>query len=220
MKIYTDFDYAEVVEKINGLEGKAKDCFVKKGNNIELNYEVFYMMAVIDKSIKLFDSALFALEKKNITVLAILTRVQMDCVFRAYALSLVDNRNLFAKQILIDKKQINFFQSMEGKTLTDKYLAHKVEEWLKLPIYDLYKKVCGFVHFSDYNFYSMISSLEQGKITMLSMSRENPLEKESEFERLSLELANQFLFFGDILINCILDSWVDQCQNAIENQKK
>lgn len=217
MKIPANYDYEEVIERINNLDKAAKECYIQKGNSVELTYEVLYVMALVDKSIKLIDTFLYALEKKNITILAILTRVQMDCVFRTYALLLVENRASFAKEVLIEKKQINRLNSADGEKMRDAYLAKKVEEWLKLPVCDLYNKVCGFVHFSDKSFYSMISLHEQYKFEMLSLSRENPPEQGEMFDRLSLELANQFLFFGDILINSLLDSWVNQCLNINES---
>ena len=44
------------------------------------------------------------------------------------------------------------------KNFTDRYLAEKVGDWLKLPVYELYKKVCGFVHFSDSSFHTMVDT--------------------------------------------------------------
>ncbi len=210
MKYKLDYEYDEVRERISNLEKNAKEVMLQKGSSIELTCEVLYFMSIVDKSIKLIDSVLYALEKNNVTVLAILTRVQMDCVARAYALSLVDNPDDLAREILINQKQMNKIHGKDNKPFTDKYLNEKVGEWLNLPVYDLYQKVCGFVHFSNTNFHTMIDSFDQRGFSMLSFSKKNPPEQEAEFRRLSLELANQFLFFGSILLNGLFDSWVKQ----------
>lgn len=216
MQVGTNYSSEEISKKLDELVTTARQIILQKGTKIELTYPVLYFMSIIDKSIKLIDSSLFALEQKNITVLAILTRVQMDCVFRAYALTLVSDDDDFAKEIIGNNKQINHLKSSTGENMTDQYLANKVGDWLNLPVYDLYKKVCGFVHFSDSNLHTMISSIEADGFSMLSFTKENPPGKDEDFRRLSLELANQFLFFGDILVNSLFDSWVKQCVNVSE----
>lgn len=42
------------------------------------------------------------------------------------------------------------------------------------------------------------------------ISRENRKDDKQEFERLSLELANQFFFFGSLLIEELFASWLEQ----------
>ena len=66
------------------------------------------------------------------------------------------------------------------KNFTDRYLAEKVGDWLKLPVYELYKKVCGFVHFSDSSFHTMVDTYNKDGFSMLSLSRKNPPEKAEE----------------------------------------
>lgn len=216
MKIGTTYDSEEIRKRLDELIISARQSIIQKGNKIELSFPVLYFMSIIDKSFKLIDNAVYALENNNITVLAILTRVQMDCVFRAYALNLVSSDVEFAKAIICDGKQINKFKSTDGEKLTDSYLAKKVGDLLNLPVYDLYQKVCGFVHFSELNFHTMVSSIDSDCFSMLSLTKENPPDKKQEFSRLSLELANQFLFFGDVLVNDLFDSWVKQCVVADE----
>ena len=211
MKYKMNFSYDEVIKQIDTLDKRAKKIMHQKGNTVKLTYEVLYVMSVIDKSVKLIDGVLDAIDKRNITVLAVLTRVQMDCVSKVYALTLVENPNALAEDVLFEKKQMNQIVGKENKRFTDRYLAEKVGDWLKLPVYELYRKVCGFVHFSDMSFHTMVDTYNQDGFSMLSLSRNNPPEKAEEFERLTLELANQFLFFGNVLIDELFDSWVKQC---------
>lgn len=175
----------------------------------DLYMEDLFFMSVIDKSIKLLDSFLFALNKRNITVLATLTRVQIDCVIRAFATTMVKDSGDFSKSIIIDNKRINTFRDINNKNLNDKHLCEVLGTYLNLPVYDLYKKVCGFVHFSSDSFHNIAKMQDKCDITMF-ISRNNEDEDEKEFERLSIELANQFYFFGSILIEDIFASWLEQ----------
>lgn len=100
-------------------------------------------------------------------------------------------------------------QDINNKVLTDKYLCEKLGSYLDLPVYDLYEKVCGFVHFSSSSFHNIVKRHEKYDMTMF-ISRNNREEDEKEFKRLSIELANQFLFFGSVLIEDIFVSWIEQ----------
>lgn len=175
----------------------------------DLYMEDLFFMSIIDKSIKLIDSFLFALDKRNITVLATLTRVQMDCAMRTFATTMVSDSGDFCKAILIDNVRINTLTDNSNHKLADRYICEALGTYLNLPVYDLYKKVCGFVHFSSDSFHSIVKAKEEYSLTMF-ISRNNRDEDKQEFERLSLELANQFFFFGSVLIEDIFVSWLDQ----------
>lgn len=196
----------ELKDKINNLDKIANSYLIKIE---DLYMEDLFFMSVIDKSIKLIEAFLFALSKRNLTVLATLTRVQMDCVMRAFSITMVEDSNEFCKAILINNIKINKFKDRNNNTLTDKFLCEALERYLELPIYDLYKKVCGFVHFSSSSFYNIVKTHEKYEIAMF-ISRNNRDEDSQEFERLSIELANQFFFFGSVLIEDIFASWLKQ----------
>lgn len=196
----------ELRDKINNLD-KMANVFLLKIK--DLYFEDLFFMSVIDKSIKLIDSFLFALDKRNLTVLATLTRLQMDCSMRAFATTLVSDSEDFCKKILIENRRINKLKDKNNYKLTDKHLCEKLGIYLDLPIYDLYEKVCGFVHFSSDSFHSIVKAKEKNNI-MMFISRNNIDEDKQEFERLSLELANHFLFFGLVLIEDIFPSWLEQ----------
>ena len=178
-----------LLEDIKSLRHRANKEILQKGNEAPITLELLYFMAAVDKSIKLIDSFVYAMEKRNITVLAILTRVQMDCVFRTYALQLVDDRNKFCEEIFGEQIQLNQLKDKNGNKMSDSYLANEVGKWKHLPVYDLYKKVCGFVHFSDYNLHTMIHSIEDNSFRMTSFTENNPEENKETFDRLSIELG-------------------------------
>lgn len=196
----------ELKIKINNLDKVANTYLMKID---DLYMEDLFFMSVIDKSIKLIDSFLFALDKRNITILATLTRVQMDCVMRAYASTMVSDSGDFCKSVLVDNVQINTLKDTNNQKLTDKHLCKAVGKYLNLPVYELYKKVCGYVHFSSASFHNIAKAGKNYDITMF-ISRENRKEDKQEFERLSLELANHFFFFGSLLIEEFFASWLEQ----------
>lgn len=196
----------ELRVKINNLDKVANSYLIEIK---DLYMEDLFFMSVIDKSIKLIESFLFALDKRNLTVLATLTRVQMDCTMRSFATTMVSDSGEFCKAILTDNIRISRLTDMNNHKLTDKHLCEKLGAYLNLPVYDLYQKVCGFVHFSSDSFHSITKAQEKNNITMF-ISRNNRDEDKQEFERLALELANQFFFFGSVLIKDIFVSWLEQ----------
>lgn len=203
-QFYSDEDVLKA--KIDNLDKVANSYLLQIS---DLYMEDLFFMSVIDKSMKLIDTFLFALEKRNLTVLATLTRVQIDCTARAFATTLVSDSGDFCKAVLLDDTQVNRLKDITNRKLTDKYLCESLGTYLNLPVYDLYEKVSGFVHFSSDSFHSIAKAHEAYDITLL-IGRNNREEDKEAFERLSIELANQFYFFGSVLIEDIFASWLRQ----------
>lgn len=132
---------SEIREKISTLD-KLANLYLMKIH--DLYVEDLFFMSAIDKSIKLINSFLFAFEEKNVTVLATLTRVQMDCVLRTYASTLVKDSGDFCRSVLYDNIPINRIKDKYNKNLTDKYLCESLGKYLNQPIYDSYKdlRIC------------------------------------------------------------------------------
>ena len=204
-------DEEEIVDKINSLEKMAQKTH-EMGIIQELCFEDLYFWAVVDKSLKLIDSFLYAFKARNITVLAMLTRTQIDCVLRSYASTLVDDSNEFCKKVLNEDIRINRTKSRSGDKMTDAYLCKVLGEYIGLPVYDLYQRVSGYVHFSASSFYNAIHTEGKNGFVM-KMSKYNQEEFSNEYRRLSIELANHFYYFGKLLIECIWKSWIQQKAN-------
>ena len=205
----------EIREKINGLEYSARKLLMQTD---DLHIEDFYFMAVIDKSIKLIDPFLFAYKTRNIDVLAALTRMQIDCVIRTYATTLVENSTDFCKEVLFNHTEIHKLKDRINHKLDDKYMCEKLEEYLGLPIYDLYKFTCEFIHFSSTSF-DRIAKAEEDNHISLFISKKNRPEDEKEYKRLSRELANQFYYLGYLLQNKLIQAWYDQLEYEKSLQK-
>ena len=85
MTTYKYIDDEIVLKRnIDNLEQLAKDELLKKGEKIELEIQDMYFWAALDKTIKMLDSYLYAYDRKNITVLAALTRMEIEIVARVY----------------------------------------------------------------------------------------------------------------------------------------
>lgn len=204
---YNFIDNESVIKaKINELD-KAADLHFMKVQYLYM--EDLFFMSAIDKSIKLINNFLFALEEKNITVLATLTRVQMDCVLRTYASTLVKDSTDFCKAVLFDNMPINQMKSADDKKLTDKYLCESLGKYLNQPIYESYKKISGYVHFSSSSFRNIMKASTDSDFS-LYISRKNRIEDEMICKTHSIELANQFYYFGMVLIEVLFGSWLEQ----------
>lgn len=196
----------ELIERINELEKLARAELMRMES---LYVEDFFLISAVDKSMKLINSFLFALSERNLTVLAILTRVQMDCVLRSYASTLVSNSGDFCDKVLCENVQINTLCDSNGKKMTDKFLCKSLGNVLQLNVYELYKAVSGFVHFSS-NSFKNISNIKDGKYLDMLIGKENNPQIKASYEKHSLSLANNFYYFGRILIEGILRSWFNQ----------
>jgi len=209
-EIFTD--ESVIIQNINSLVEMAK---TELASTQDLYMEDLYFFSAVDKSLKLIDSFLFALEKRNITVLASLTRIQMDCALRAYATTLVSDSESFCEEVLLKNTSVNKLKDTQNKLLTDRYLCNSLGDILNLPVYELYQKVCGYVHFSSSSFYNSARTSGKNGFTM-SISKNNREDNAETYERLSIELANHFYYFGKILITVIIRSWQKQKEEMIQ----
>ena len=206
----------EIRERINGLELSARELLMQMK---DLRIEDLYFMSAIDKSIKLIDPFLYSYRTKNIEVMAVLTRMQMDCVMRTYALSLVSNSSEFCKSVLIEHKEVHRIKDRQNHKLDDKYMCEKLGEYLKLPVYQLYQITCEFIHFSSRSF-NRIAKAEENYHLSIYISKKNRPEDVKECKRLSKELANQFFYFGYVLQNKLLQAWLDQLEREALKQEE
>lgn len=105
MTTYKYIDDEIVLKRnIDNLEQLAKDELLKKGEKIELEIQDMYFWAALDKTIKMLDSYLYAYDRKNITVLAALTRMEIEIAARVYGITLVENQTKFCEDIIINKR--------------------------------------------------------------------------------------------------------------------
>ena len=202
-------DRNNLVDAINSLEAIYRKELMKERS---LYHEDLYLMSAIYKSIKLIDSFLYALGSNNVTVLAILTRVQIDCALRTFGCAISNNSTEYAKKGLSGSLEPRKEFDKNKNKLTDKYLCQELEKIFDYPIYDLYQKTSSAIHLTSLSFQNIAKAENDLNISMF-ISRNNREEDIETFTRLSNELGSQFVFFGKVLIYYIFDSWIEQKNN-------
>jgi hypothetical protein len=149
----------------------------------------FYIMSIIDKCIRLIDGFTIMLEKRNLTCMGILLRVQIDNCLRTYAPFVAENQSEVIKSIYNDKNQINKMISKDGKRMTDAYLRKQLSKIDKR--FDIvYKEASGYIHHSEKAFYSIVSIEEPNT---LKFDLGHPIR--NELDPVLQECAEAFLYF-------------------------
>lgn len=129
----------------------------------------------------------------------------MDCVLKTYATILVANNTDFCNKVLYENIIVGRYSDSKGKFLTDKYLCENLEKLLAMDVCGIYSKTSGFIHFSPDSFHNTARTQGDGKIELF-ISKTICKEEEQTYLRLSIELINDFYFFGKILIELVLKS--------------
>lgn len=103
-------------------------------------------------------------ETKNMAAARSLLRIQIDTFIRFSAVWLVKKPHDFATDV-IGGKHIRNIKDQSGNKMTDGYLVEILTPdypWLR----DVYKNLCGYVHFSGAHLFNAVQSLDDNERTM------------------------------------------------------
>ncbi len=129
-----------------------KSLFQTKGGNIfTLD---FLFIAAMNRSLCLLRGFCDLLASENFVTAAPLIRFQLDNCLRVAALSMVDDPDTFAREVL-GGKPIRKMKDQTGKKMTDGYLCERVGEnhpWIR----SVYKETSGFVHLSEKHIFASL----------------------------------------------------------------
>ncbi|MCH8493416.1 MAG: hypothetical protein LAT53_09305 [Idiomarina sp.] len=103
-------------------------------------------------------------ETKNMAAARSLLRIQIDTFIRFSAVWLVKKPHDFATDV-IGGKHIRNIKDQSGNKMTDGYLVEILTPdypWLR----DVYKNLCGYVHFSGAHLFNAAQSLDDNERTM------------------------------------------------------
>lgn len=128
---------------------------IMEAGNSKLFALDFLALSVNNRAISLVNAYLALIEDKNYLTAVSLIRLQLDNALRFFASTLVENSNDFVEHF-IDGKAIRDYSDIDGKKLTDNYLAKKLEKYFK-GTQNLYNETCGFIHLSDKHFFSTLT---------------------------------------------------------------
>lgn len=103
-------------------------------------------------------------ETKNMAAARSLLRIQIDTFIRFSAVWFVKKPHDFATDV-IGGKHIRNIKDQSGNKMTDGYLVEILTSdypWLR----DVYKNLCGYVHFSGAHLFNAVQSLDDNERTM------------------------------------------------------
>lgn len=198
-------EYAiEIDNRIMILNRTKKECIATAagiiGNN--LFKEDFFFCASADRCINLVDGMIDLLQKRNLTCVGALLRLQMDNCLRTYAAFIANDKDKVV-DCIISGNPINKEKDVNGNRLNDGYLKKELNKIDPL-FENVYNQASGFIHLSSKAFYQTIDACENNKIEFhvggeLSEKRNVNL----------IEAADAFIHFIQLhikMLNAVADS--------------
>ncbi|SRX75011.1 hypothetical protein [Aequorivita antarctica] len=128
---------------------------IMEAGNSKLFTLDFLALSVNNRAISLINSYVTLVKSKNYLTAVSLIRLQLDNALRFFASTLVENSNEFAMHF-IDGKPIKDYEDINGKKLSDNYLAKKLDVYFN-GTQKLYNDTCGYIHLSDKHFFPTVS---------------------------------------------------------------
>lgn len=147
--------------------------------------DVFHMdiltMAVVNRALELSDGFKELILSEKFLCAAPLLRLQIDNLLRYSAAWLVDKPHEYVSKVMQGTPVKNLKDST-GNKMTDFYLVQKLSPdipWVE----SVYKKTCGYIHFSESHFHKiMLSTEENGTFSIGIGSKSNQIPKEIYIE--------------------------------------
>lgn len=162
---------------------------MKAGNN-KLYTLDFVALSINNRAISLIKGYLTLAKADNYLTAVSLVRLQLDNALRFFASTLVKNSSDFAEHY-IDGKAIRDYTDIDGKKLTDNYLAKKLENYFS-GIKEIYEKTCGYIHFSDRHFFPTITREKRKNRSMqvvIGGSGNFTIDEKLDFSKTMLEVS-------------------------------
>lgn len=124
--------------------------------------DLFHMdiltMAVVNRALELSEGFKDLILSKKFLCAAPLLRLQIDNLLRYSAAWLVDKPHEFVSAVM-SGTPIKKLKDASGKKMEDVYLVEKLSSeipWIK----PVYKKTCGYIHFSESHFHKVMLSTQ------------------------------------------------------------
>jgi len=120
------------------------------------------------------------IEKRNFICAGTLLRAQLDTALRANALSLVNNPEQFASDVL-GGSPVNKMKDSKGKKMTDAYLAERLSEthpWVQ----KTYSQLAELGHFSRRHIFASVAKTNGEERTVhFQISAQDPLRPDEDY---------------------------------------
>lgn len=159
---------------------KAAKSTVLAGNGsmFPLDQVIF---GVVKKSLSTTQAIDVLIRNWNLTCARAILRSHLETILRFTGFWLVSNPHEVATNFL-KGKEIKSFKSVDGKNLSDNYLARELSKQFPW-IHDVYKQTCDYVHFGEMPCLQSIDSVsDDGKITMSMTETDDSFPDQSWIE--------------------------------------
>ena len=175
---------------------------VESGNIFPIS---LWWCGLVNKSSFMIDGIKDCVETKNLAVLGILLRTQIDNCLRAFALELVDSSELMILKIL-NGEQLNKIKDRNGKYIRDAYLVEQLST-IDDKVKTVYKSACNDVHFSKKGIIHTLHTTENKLGISIGKTRFEDMKniEEGYFA---------FLHFTSLLYETMLPSWIIRRKKA------
>lgn len=183
------------------------------GSNLFL--EDFYFTSAINKTVSILDAFKIMLQERNLEVVGILVRTQIDICMRVYAPYIAADRNALINGF-IDGKSIRDFKDSHNKKMTDVNLREHLEAYDD-KLHNTYSRSSGYVHFSSIALHASIQSVKENQI---DFSIGCPLREEANV--ILMEALDAFVHYINLemeLVEPVADS-KKRTDEELENQKQ
>ncbi|RYZ90898.1 MAG: hypothetical protein EOP04_02445 [Proteobacteria bacterium] len=130
-----------------------------KGELLSMDY---FISAIVNRAISLI-SGFQTLGSINNYIAAVpIIRMQVDNILRLFAATIAPNRDKFFQEYLAGE-HIGNMKDVNGKRMTDSYLAKKVDSELYPGILNLYQNTSGYVHLSNVHAFLQVEIEDENK---------------------------------------------------------
>jgi hypothetical protein len=171
----------ERLERIERAESELRAYFAKAIRTGEDMYVTdFLLLGILKRTLAHADGFRGHIEKRNFICAGTLLRSQLDTALRANAISLVNNPDQFASDVL-GGAAINKMKDRDGKQMRDAYLAERLAEtrpW----VLTTYKELAEIGHFSRRHIFASVAKADDATRTVhFQISAEDPQRPEEDY---------------------------------------
>jgi hypothetical protein len=209
-------DLLDLFKKLNDLEyhflNEVK-LFVKiEGKNENVQSVDLFISAIVNRSISIIQGFLTLASNNNYISAVPLIRIQIDNCLRFYAITLVENYDIFFADYL-KGLHISNMKDSSGNKMNDTYLVTKLDSEVFPGIRKLYTNTSGYIHFSNEHAFlqtQLVKDKERTIVTCIGNYDFFSIDKKCDIVYNMLKVSEMLLF--------LVGTWKYKKIIIIENQ--
>ena len=202
-----------VEDKLEFAYGLRKTHLTVLQTNLEANAGEFsapdmFIWGALNRSMAIIDGLGPLARNGNFLCAAVLLRLQLDNLFRLYALDIVPDVTKFVSDVL-EGKQIRDMKDRDGKRMTDRHLVGKISKFDER-FESIYDTTSGYVHLSDKHIFApVVTKGDDGTFTMMLNGKPSFGTDDERWH----ELMGAFIWITRNILH-LVDSWNKTKQQA------